>query len=89
MAVVDVASALADGAPLVHDDAGTNRCYDWELANGDRAAFDDAPVKVTERIHNNPRSSQRSTTPSERLVTRSSTGEPACCAALSSRMLTT
>lgn len=52
-AVVSVEAALADGAPIVHEDAGTNRCYQWELANGDRSAFDAAPVKVTERIRNN------------------------------------
>ena len=27
--VLDMAAALADGAPLVHADAGTNRCYTW------------------------------------------------------------
>jgi aerobic carbon-monoxide dehydrogenase large subunit len=30
-AVMDLAAALADGAPLVHDEAGTNRCYTWVL----------------------------------------------------------
>ncbi|QBI21778.1 xanthine dehydrogenase family protein molybdopterin-binding subunit [Egibacter rhizosphaerae] len=34
-AVVDMEAALADGAPLVHADAGTNRAYYWELENGD------------------------------------------------------
>ena len=38
--VVDIASALADGAPQVHDDAPGNLCYDWEL--GDKAAVDAA-----------------------------------------------
>ena len=27
--VLDMEAALADGAPLVHADAGTNRCYTW------------------------------------------------------------
>src|SRR5437763_162251 len=31
--VVDAESALADGAPLVHDDLGTNHCYTWTLSN--------------------------------------------------------
>ena len=39
-AVVDIASALADAAPQVHDDAPGNLCYDWEL--GDKAATDAA-----------------------------------------------
>ncbi|AYY14123.1 xanthine dehydrogenase family protein molybdopterin-binding subunit [Actinobacteria bacterium YIM 96077] len=29
--VVDMEDALADGAPLVHEDAGTNKCYTWVL----------------------------------------------------------
>jgi aerobic carbon-monoxide dehydrogenase large subunit len=28
---VDVVAALEDGAPLVHDDLGTNECYVWKL----------------------------------------------------------
>ena len=39
-AVVDIASALSDGAPLIHDDAPGNQCYDWEM--GDKAATDAA-----------------------------------------------
>jgi carbon-monoxide dehydrogenase large subunit len=39
-AVVDIAKALADGAPQVHDDAPGNLCYDWEL--GDKAATEEA-----------------------------------------------
>src|SRR5918996_1580155 len=30
-AVADVEKALADGAPLVHSDLGTNECYVWKL----------------------------------------------------------
>jgi carbon-monoxide dehydrogenase large subunit len=30
-AVVDVAKALDDGAPLAHPDLGTNECYVWRL----------------------------------------------------------
>ena len=38
--VSDIASADADGAPLVWNEAPGNVCYDWEL--GDREAVDDA-----------------------------------------------
>ncbi len=53
-AVTDVGEALADGAPLVHDEFGTNRCYHWTLAGGDAdAAFADAAVTVSERYRQN------------------------------------
>ena len=32
-AVVNAAEAVKDGAPLVHDEAPNNMCYDWELGN--------------------------------------------------------
>lgn len=32
-AVADPAKAVKDGAPLVHDDAPNNICFDWELGN--------------------------------------------------------
>ena len=38
-AVLDMNAALEDGSAIVHDDIGTNICYDWEL--GDRAAIDE------------------------------------------------
>ncbi len=44
-AVTDPAAAAADGAPLVHDDAPNNVCFDWELGNPKdevRAALDGA-----------------------------------------------
>jgi carbon-monoxide dehydrogenase large subunit len=48
--VADVEKALADGAPLVHDDLGTNECYVWKLeTDGVQAAIDDADVVVTRR----------------------------------------
>ena len=34
-AVVDVEAALADGAPIVHEEFGTNRCYTWTLEAGE------------------------------------------------------
>jgi carbon-monoxide dehydrogenase large subunit len=46
----DVEKALADGAPLVHSDLGTNECYVWKLDAGDvQAAIDAADVVVTRR----------------------------------------
>ena len=33
-AVVDMEAALAEGAPLVHADKGTNKCYVWPFAGG-------------------------------------------------------
>src|SRR5215213_4992052 len=34
-AVVDPEAALGDGAPLVHDEFGTNKCFTWTLAAGE------------------------------------------------------
>ena len=49
-AVTDVEAALADGAPIVHDDFGTNRSYTWSLTNGEiDEVFSKAPVVVKER----------------------------------------
>ncbi|WP_214367800.1 xanthine dehydrogenase family protein molybdopterin-binding subunit [Pseudonocardia sp. H11422] len=49
-AVVDVEAALAEGAPLVHAELGTNHCYTWPLAVGDvDAAFARADVVVEGR----------------------------------------
>ncbi len=48
--VTEIEAALADGAPLVHEDFGTNRCYTWALSNGDvDAAFQDAEVVIKQR----------------------------------------
>jgi aerobic carbon-monoxide dehydrogenase large subunit len=48
--VIDPEAALADGAPLVHEEFGTNHCYTWVLKtdNAD-SVFADAPVTVKER----------------------------------------
>ncbi len=49
-AVTDVEAALAQGAPLVHEEFGTNRCYAWALAAGEvDKAFADAAVTVSGR----------------------------------------
>ena len=39
-AVIDMPSAVSNGATTVHDDVGTNVCYDWGL--GDKDAVDEA-----------------------------------------------
>jgi carbon-monoxide dehydrogenase large subunit len=49
-AVVDAEAALGDGAPLVHEEFGTNKSYTWTLSNGDvDKVFAEAPVVVKER----------------------------------------
>ena len=49
-AVVDPEAALADGAPLVHDELGTNSCFTWKLETGEvDRLFDEAAVIVKER----------------------------------------
>ena len=48
--IADVRKALEDGAPLVHEDLGTNECYVWKLETDDvQAAIDAADVVVTRR----------------------------------------
>jgi aerobic carbon-monoxide dehydrogenase large subunit len=50
--IADVVKALDDGAPLVHDDLGSNECYVWKLeTEGLRAAIDSADVVVTRRYY--------------------------------------
>ncbi|GLW46713.1 carbon-monoxide dehydrogenase large subunit [Streptomyces sp. NBRC 14336] len=51
--VLDLEAALADGAPLVHSDKGTNRCYTWPLKTGEDfdAVRARADVTVTRRYH--------------------------------------
>jgi carbon-monoxide dehydrogenase large subunit len=48
-AVAGLAAATADGAPLVHDDAPGNICFDWELGDeaATNAAFDGAEHVVS------------------------------------------
>ena len=48
--VTDVTKALDDGAPLVHDELDSNRCYTWALAAGEvDRLFAEAAVTVKER----------------------------------------
>ncbi|MER7916066.1 MULTISPECIES: molybdopterin cofactor-binding domain-containing protein [unclassified Streptomyces] len=51
--VLDLEDALAEGAPLVHSDQGTNRCYTWPLATGESfaAVRERAEVTVRRRFH--------------------------------------
>jgi carbon-monoxide dehydrogenase large subunit len=48
-AVVDMEAALADGAPLVHSSAGTNKCYTAKLGGGDYAAAKAAADVIVKR----------------------------------------
>jgi carbon-monoxide dehydrogenase large subunit len=49
-AVTDVLEALAEGAPVVHADLGTNHCYTWPLQAGEPdRLFAEAAVTVKER----------------------------------------
>jgi carbon-monoxide dehydrogenase large subunit len=51
--VVDLESALEQGAPLVHDEYGTNNCFEWSLGGGDLdAAFEESDVIVERRLVN-------------------------------------
>ena len=54
-AAASIEAAEADGAPLVHDEAAGNVCYDWEV--GDKAAtdaaFEDADHVVSIDVVNN------------------------------------
>ncbi|MEV6112759.1 molybdopterin cofactor-binding domain-containing protein [Streptomyces sp. NPDC052109] len=51
--VLDLEAASAEGAPLVHADKGTNRCYTWPLAAGEsfEAVRDRAEVTLKRRYH--------------------------------------
>jgi aerobic carbon-monoxide dehydrogenase large subunit len=49
-AVVDPERALEDGAPIVHDDFGTNQSFTWQLAAGEvDEEFANADVTIKER----------------------------------------
>ena len=49
-AVLEIEDALAHGAPVVHDELGSNDCYTWTLANDAvERVFAEAPVVVKER----------------------------------------
>src|SRR5256884_7672186 len=49
--VVDIEKAMQKGAPVIHDDVGSNLSYDVKFAAGDiEAAFREAEVKITQRL---------------------------------------
>lgn len=48
-AVVDMRAALEPGAPLVHEDIGTNLCYDWGFIEDNREAVD-AAIKAAPHV---------------------------------------
>ena len=49
-AAVDVEAALAENSPLVHEELGTNKSYDWVWENGDiEDAFNKADITLKER----------------------------------------
>ena len=56
-AAIDMKAALADGAPLVHDDLDSNLCYDWGFVEENREAvdqaFEDAAHVTTLKLVNN------------------------------------
>jgi carbon-monoxide dehydrogenase large subunit len=53
-AVVEAEAALADDAPLVHDEFGTNRCYTWKLDAGEvERLFAEAAVTASGRYRQN------------------------------------
>ncbi|MFC2968303.1 xanthine dehydrogenase family protein molybdopterin-binding subunit [Acidimangrovimonas pyrenivorans] len=45
-AVIDMKAAVQDGAPLVHDDIGSNLCYDWGFVEENKAAVEEAFAKA-------------------------------------------
>jgi carbon-monoxide dehydrogenase large subunit len=53
-AIVDAEAALVEGAPLVHESFGTNRCYTWTLETGEvDRLFAEADVTVSGRYRQN------------------------------------
>lgn len=51
--VVDPEAALRDDAPVIHEQFGTNKVFEWSLAGGDvEGAFADADVIVERRVVN-------------------------------------
>jgi len=50
--LIDVEEAQKDGAPILHEDIGTNKSYTWSLTNGDvDKVFADAKVIVRGRYY--------------------------------------
>ncbi len=52
-AVVDPEKALEEGSPLVHEEYGTNKVFEWSLPGGDvEAALADSDVVIERRVVN-------------------------------------
>jgi carbon-monoxide dehydrogenase large subunit len=50
--VLSIEAAVAEGAPLIHEQFGDNEAYTWSLENGEvERVFADAPVVVKERYY--------------------------------------
>src|SRR5262249_8428846 len=50
-AVVDPEAALQPGAPLIHEELGTNKAFDWSVTSGDvEAAFRSAARVISQRM---------------------------------------
>jgi carbon-monoxide dehydrogenase large subunit len=50
--VTDMEDALKEGAPVIHEDFGSNEAYTWGMSNGDvDRVFAEAPVVVKERYY--------------------------------------
>ena len=50
--VLEIEDALAEGAPLIHDQFGDNEAYTWSLENGEvDRVFSEAPVVIKERYY--------------------------------------
>jgi carbon-monoxide dehydrogenase large subunit len=50
--LTDMEDALRDGAPVIHEDFGSNEAYTWGMSNGDvDRVFAEAPVVVKERYY--------------------------------------
>lgn len=84
-AAVDMAAAL-DGGPLVHDDVGSNLCFDWGFVEENREAVD-AAIKgahhvttldlVNNRLVANPMERARRSGNTTRPTTCTRSGPPA------------
>jgi carbon-monoxide dehydrogenase large subunit len=53
-AVSDPAEALSDDAPVIHEDAGSNQAFDWEIGDEEKTdeAFAEADTTVSLDLHN-------------------------------------
>lgn len=51
-AALEIEAALEDGAPVIHDELGSNDAYTWTFSNGEvDKVFSEAAVVIKERYH--------------------------------------